>query len=539
MNTKNKLIKKLFLSFILILVIGAGCGLYFMLLTSTGSQFVVRHVLQANSLDNNISFESADGNLAEGVRFKHLKLKGLKELPEGSELKVEDMYVKVSSFDIDGLEIQIFNARLKMPASDPIVLNGSFTKGEIDAVLRSDLLDINEAAGYLLKRPGIKEWPGAVKKLEARIYGNYLYPAMSASLLVTGLKGLPEKSELKIQNIYVKAHTFAIDGLEVYATNARLKMPVSDPVVVNGSFIEETLNAEVYSASVDISEIAGYFPKNPHTRYLHGEVKQLDTHINGHYAAPVVTGSMMIEDADNRQVKIKESPVQFDLRFKDLSSSPQMSGVIAISSGKVISGHSSIQLEPSKLYYSGNPENPRLDLNGETMISKVNIRIGIKGMLAEPDIKLSSEPAMTQQELIVMLATGKKWEGFSESISTGTVSPALTKDFVEFMFLGGTGNKVAERFGLTNFSVNVGPDSRGVGASKQLAEGVEVNYELQRSTDINATNTGTTQTLGSEIRVTNRVTLNLNKEFKNSDGTELDEKEIERAEIMLKYKKKF
>lgn len=539
MNIKNKLIIKLFLTVLLVLVIVAGSGLYFVLFTSTGSQFAVRHALRANSLDHNISFESADGNLAEGIRFKHLNLKGLKELPDSSELTIEDMYLKVSSWEIDGLEIQIFNAQLKMPASDPVILSGSFTKGEIDAVLRSDRLDINEAAGYVLNRPGIKEWPGAVKKLEARIYGNYLSPAMSASLLVTGLKDLPERSELKIQDIYIKVHRFEIDGLEVYANNVRLKMPVSDPVVANGSMLEGTLGAEVYSASVDISEIAGYFPKNPHTRYLHGEVKQLDTHINGHYAAPVVTGSMMIEDADNRQVKIKESPMQFDLRFKDLSSSPQMSGVIEISSGKVISGHSSIQLEPSKLYYSGNPENPRLDLNGETMISKVNIRIGIKGMLAEPDIKLSSEPVMTQQELIVMLATGKKWEGFSESISTGNVSPALTKDFVEFMFLGGTGNKVAERFGLTNFSVNVGPDSRGIGASKQLAEGVEVNYELERETDINTTNSGTTQTLGSEIRVTNRVTLNLNKEFKNSDGTELDEKEIERAEIMLKYKKKF
>lgn len=539
MNTKNKTIRKVFLILILVLVVSAGFVVYFVLLTSTGSKMAVRHVLQANSIDHNISFESADGNLAEGVRFKQLRLTGLKELPDKSELIVEDMYVKVSSLEIDGLEIQISNARLKMPASDPVILNGSFNKGQIDAVLRSDLLDINEAAGYLFKTPEIKQWPGVVRQLEVKVYGSYLTPALNASMLMTGLKGLPEKSELKFQDVYVKAHSYDIKGLEVYVYNARLKMPVSDPVVINGSFFAGALNANVYSASVDISEIAGYFPKNPHTRHLHGEVKQLDTHINGDYAAPVVTGSLMIEEADNRQVKIKECPVQFDLRLKDLSSSPQMAGVIAISSGKVIAGQSSFQLDPSKLYYSGNPENPRLDLNGETVISKVNIRIGIKGMLAEPDINLSSEPSLTQQELMVMLATGKKWEGFSESISTGTVSPALTKDFVEFMFLGGTGNKVAERFGLTNFSVNVGPDSRGIGASKQLAEGVEVNYELERETDINTTNTGTTQTLGSEIRVTNRVTLNLNKEFKNSDGTQLDEKEIERAEIMLKYKKKF
>jgi len=539
MNTKNKTIRKVFLILILVLVVSAGFVVYFVLLTSTGSKMAVRHVLQANSIDHNISFESADGNLAEGVRFKQLRLTGLKELPDKSELIVEDMYVKVSSLEIDGLEIQISNARLKMPASDPVILNGSFNKGQIDAVLRSDLLDINEAAGYLFKTPEIKQWPGVIRQLEVKVYGSYLTPALNASMLMTGLKGLPEKSELKFQDVYVKAHSYDIKGLEVYVYNARLKMPVSDPVVINGSFFAGALNANVYSASVDISEIAGYFPKNPHTRHLHGEVKQLDTHINGDYAAPVVTGSLMIEEADNRQVKIKECPVQFDLRLKDLSSSPQMAGVIAISSGKVIAGQSSFQLDPSKLYYSGNPENPRLDLNGETVISKVNIRIGIKGMLAEPDINLSSEPSLTQQELMVMLATGKKWEGFSESISTGTVSPALTKDFVEFMFLGGTGNKVAERFGLTNFSVNVGPDSRGIGASKQLAEGVEVNYELERETDINTTNTGTTQTLGSEIRVTNRVTLNLNKEFKNSDGTQLDEKEIERAEIMLKYKKKF
>ncbi|MGE0268756.1 MAG: translocation/assembly module TamB domain-containing protein [Candidatus Omnitrophota bacterium] len=477
---------------------------------------------------------------APAVRAR-LVVTDIKELPENSELTVEEIYVKASSFDFDGLDIQGFQARLKVPGSTDIVLNGSFNKGNVEAGVQSDSIDVRELAGHFFANQDIKYLPGMVTHLDAKIRGHYTTPAVTARLTVTGLKELPENSEFKIQELFVKVNSFDINGLDVRINNARLKLPVSDPVVLNGDYSAGELNAVIYTTSLDVSEIAGYIPKNSHTNYLQGLVKKVDVRIQGRYENPVVTGNLLAVELDNRMVTLKESPVEIDLKFKDILSYLQVSGEVALNKGKVTAKRTSLKLKPSKLYFSGNPENPRLDINGETTISKVLIHVGVEGTLEEPEINLSSEPSLPEHELFLMLATGKKWESIDESIATGSVSPKLTKDLIEFMFFGGTGNKVAERFGLTDFSVSFGPDRKGIGASKKLSEGVEVKYEVQSETDpAKTTNNGVlTQKVGSEIRVSKRITLDINKEFKNTDGTNLGAEEVEEAEIMMKYKINF
>lgn len=651
MKINRTYIRKKIVIFFLVLILGLGCGLYFILFTSSGSRMAVEQAFKIYSSDDALEFESADGDLITGMRFHGLYLKDWKELPENCEIRIEELYVKASSFDIDGLEIQASNARLKIPGSADIVLNGSFNKGNIEAVLQSDSINLREIAGHYLKNqdmkqlPGLvkqldarieghymspairaslviadikelpensevkleetyikvssfnidgldiqafkarlqvpgssdilmrgvfnngmvdavfqsdsvnileiaghflkeqdtKQWPGVIKQLDAKIQGHFTTPAITAGMTVAGLKDLPDDSELKIQELYVKVNSPQIDGLDVRINNARLKMPVSDPVVLNGSFKAGEVKASVYTSSLDVSEIAGYIPKNPHTNYLHGLVKKVDVKIQGHYIHPVVTGNLLAVELDNRLVTLKESPVEFELKFKDIISYLQLSGEIALNKGKVTAKRTALKLNPSKLYFSGNPENPRLDISGETTISKVLIQVGVEGTLEEPQIKLSSEPSLPEQELFLMLATGKKWESIDESIANGSVSPKLTKDLIEFMFFGGTGNKVAERFGLTDFSVSFGPDRKGIGASKKLSEGVEVKYEVQSETDpAKTTNNGVlTQKVGSEIRVSKRITLDINKEFKNTDGTNLGAEEVEEAEIMMKYKINF
>ena len=49
----------------------------------------------------------------------------------------------------------------------------------------------------------------------------------------------------------------------------------------------------------------------------------------------------------------------------------------------------------------------------------------------------------------------------------------------------------------------------------------------------------TTQTIGGAYQFTNRISLDLEKEFKSSTDTEFDQTDVERAEIMLKYKRSF
>ncbi len=502
----------------------------------------MHQVIKKDATDSIVTYESVEGDFVTGMRFRHLRIRNWNELPKHSELNVEELYVKASSFRVNNLDIQIRNARLKMPSSEDIVVNGSLSHGVVDIILQADSVDVDEFANSFLKRQSAKYWPTLVKQLNATIKGNYKTPTIAGSLTITGLRELSEKSELKIQEFRVKVNSLNINGLDVRINNARLRLPVSDPIVINGSFRSGVLDATVFTSSLDVSEIAGYMPKNFHTRYLQGLVKQLDVQILGHYEKPVLTGSLMVVELDNRQVTLKEMPVEFNLKFKGLLTNPQMSGDIAATEGKVSAKRTYLKLNPSELYFSDEPKNPRLDIKGETKIGKTVIYVAVGGTLKEPTINLSSDPYLPEQELFLMLATGKRWESLDESMSTGTVSPQLTKDLLEYMFFGGTGNKMAERFGITDISFSFDANRKGIGATKKLSETVDVKYEVQNETDPDApegTKGTVTQKVGSEIQVTNKVTLDINKEFKNTDSTELDPQDVGASEILMKYKVNF
>ena len=70
--------------------------------------------------------------------------------------------------------------------------------------------------------------------------------------------------------------------------------------------------------------------------------------------------------------------------------------------------------------------------------------------------------------------------GIGKSIDSHTVSPELAKDFVQYFAFGGSGNKLAETFGLDDLSFSYGKGKRGIGARKEIGDKLQVKYEIQR-----------------------------------------------------------
>ena len=413
-------------SLLLVLLLWALCyGVYYLLCTPTGSQFLVRKILEHYTLDRQVQFESVEGDLIHGITFNNLVLKDLDELPKDSQFLVQNFSIRIESFHRTGITAEIVNGRLRLPVSEAVVINGRVDHGRLEGT--------------------------------------------------------------------------------------------------------------VFSRALDVSEIIGYLPKNPHTRHLEGLVKELDVDIAGELAMPVVSGSLRIENMDNGQFEVENVPVTFELQRRNRLVTDELFGQVRFESGNVMSKRTVIKLRPSHLYFSGKPGNPRLDINGFSRISKVDITIGIKGDLEKPNVILSSEPSLPDEMLLLMVATGKRWNGLSQSIESGAVSPELAKDFVQYLFFGGRGNFIADKFGLSDFSVSDTTDKQGVGAAKQVTDNLEIKYQVERETNGETEPATTKQTVGSEVRVTNRVTLDLKKEFE-SGGTE---ENAGAAEIMLKFKTSF
>lgn len=421
--------KKIIFFSILCLFFLLGGVVYFFMFTSDGSERLVRHVLQRYAMEENISVEQVQGTIFKGIHFKNVGLKGIKHFPQDSRMDIQDLSVQFSAFNFNGLIVAVQNARLKLPVSAPIVINGTLKNKELDFNVFANTLDVEEV-----------------------------------------LANIP----------------------------TRVKLPKLD-----------------------------------------GRVSNVDMYVTGPYKRPSIRGDFFIAEISHDKATLLESPGRLALQVKEKFFRMYVVGDIDVDEGIVKANKTQINLSPSQVYLYGDREDPRLSINGSARISQVDISLSVKGPMNDPSIGLTSEPNVPKEQLLLMLATGQKWSGIGKSIDSNTVSPELAKDFVQYFAFGGSGNKLAETFGLDDLSFSYGKGKRGIGARKEIGDKLQVKYEIQREDVDLIGDTQTTQTIGGAYQFTNRISLDLEKEFKSSTDTEFDQTDVERAEIMLKYKRSF
>jgi autotransporter translocation and assembly factor TamB len=187
-------------------------------------------------------------------------------------------------------------------------------------------------------------------------------------------------------------------------------------------------------------------------------------------------------------------------------------------------------------------KNPALFLRGEADIEQTKIGIKITGSREAPEVDLSSQSSLPLERLMIMLVTGKAWQGADEALASRALSPELAKDFVDYFLLNGAGQKIAEHFGLSSISVQVGEDSRGVAVRKELSPQLEVGYEVEQKPVEVGKSAEVSHKIGGEFQVTDSVTVGVEKEIKNpsqAQETPDDPAAPAKDKIYFKYKTKF
>lgn len=350
-----------------------------------------------------------------------------------------------------------------------------------------------------------------------------------------------EGSLVRIQELQMRLERFALDGLDVSLVNARVLDPKADPVVVSGAFSGGHYNLNVYTRSLELGvlqQVIRHFRNPPD---VHGELTHLDLLLSGDLLRPALKGKFVIDHIPQNGFLLRDAPVDSDLYFMRAGRLWGTYGSLLIHQGWLQAPRTVVRLGECRLTFDGDPRNPQIDIHGTAHVGRVRIWITVKGTRKDPRVELSSDPDLPQEQLMLMLTTGKRWDSLSGSNAVYKMTPELAGDFVDYFFFGGAGLKIAQFLGLSGISYKVDGTTQGVTFNKDLSDRLGVGYGVTVSTTGPQGRREITQTVDTEYRLNDKVTVSAQKEVlpvQRSNAVAVPHR-IPDDRVYLKYRTQF
>lgn len=362
------------------------------------------------------------------------------------------------------------------------------------------------------------------------------------------LKHLPAGSVLRIQRLKMRLRSFSVKDAQIWIENARLNLPQSEPILIQGTYRNQELDLTVYSRTLVAAEIVGIFPQSHSLRSLSGTVNNADLHIQGDLQRLRVEGTAMIQELIYRDFCLRDAPLDMVLTVASSwnGSTPaveSLAGSLDFDRGTFEARKTQIGFEPSRIVFSGDPQRPDFSLAGHAQVNAVRIQGSFRGTLDDPQIHLTSQPPLPSDLLLVMLATGKSWKGVRTAMEAESISPELVTDFLDYFFFDGRGEKMARAFGIKDISVTLEQNKKGVGISKGVGDKMEVFYGVTELTPAAEGNSSILdQKIGGKLKFSEAVSVSAEREMKGAATTEqvtTATEPVSNDKVIMEYNRKF
>jgi hypothetical protein len=96
-----------------------------------------------------------------------------------------------------------------------------------------------------------------------------------------------------------------------------------------------------------------------------------------------------------------------DLKLTGTGLHPELDGVVRMKNVEATLPFSRLDVSYGFLYFNpSDPFNPKIDLQGTSVIRDYTVRVYVYGTLLEPEAIFTSEPPLPQEEIISLIATG-------------------------------------------------------------------------------------------------------------------------------------
>ncbi|MBF0485807.1 MAG: translocation/assembly module TamB domain-containing protein [Candidatus Omnitrophica bacterium] len=343
--------------------------------------------------------------------------------------------------------------------------------------------------------------------------GNLARGVVVRRLEIKSMRQLFPGNALRIQALSLRARDFGISGLSVTVDNGRLSLRGDEPIIFAGRFDNGVVNANVYTRNLnfsDVREVLGRFFDIPPIK---GTFRGIDLFVRGKVNNPHVRGHFFIERIAQNDFTFEESPVIVSLRLFRGMFRWEVYGRMYFKKGRLKTSFAEMQVHKSSLKFVGPPPQPELDIRATAEVLRTKIDILVRGERRAPKLSLTSDPPLPKEQILLMLATGKKWEGLETMDGQKKVSPELTADFVDYLLFGGSARKVVQYLGLSDITLKADANKQGVTFSKDVSHLLGVGYGVEREVNISEPH-GLTQRLEGELYLTDKMTVGVQKEFK-------------------------
>ncbi|MBF0253317.1 MAG: translocation/assembly module TamB domain-containing protein, partial [Candidatus Omnitrophica bacterium] len=299
------------------------------------------------------------------------------------------------------------------------------------------------------------------------------------------------------------------------------------------------VDVSVYANESGVASMLDFFAETSALKRIIGTFKDVDIDIKGSFLDPEIQGSFFVTKLSMNKFLMTNCMGKLDLKLTDIKDNIKINGDIALENGQISGPKTAIiNLGESKIIFTGSHEKPSLELRGTALVEDVNISILLKGTFEKPDLKITSKPVIDQDRILLMLATNKTWKSAVTAVNEQELSTDIAKDFLDYFIFSGTGNKMAEKYGIRDILVSYDGSSAGIGAKKDITANTAITYSVAKG--LKETNPQMSQKVGAEYAITTNVMISGEKEIKMNnaaDQTQNDQKSDDN--VMLKFKKDF
>lgn len=375
------------------------------------------------------------------------------------------------------------------------------------------------------------------------VEGNLFNGLVFRDMELTEFKKFPSVTSLRIQHLLIDFSSLQFSGLTCEFQNARLSFPGSEPLVISGIFQRGHLDINIFGKNVDVREFLRIGGVEKFDQTVFGMLDSVDIYIRGPLKSPQVSGNFFIERLIRGVYLIKNAPCTLAVTFLDWGKDFKAQGELILNNGSFYLRDTEITIEPSRLKFNGSLMKPILDLKGQALVNKVKIAVRVTGTPENPDFRLFSDSLISQQRLLLMLATNRSWQGVDDSLNQGIVSADLAKDFFDYVFLNGSTHKLIHSLGLSDISLKFDGTTKGISFKKDILNALSLGYGLEETTPANE-KSFFTQALEGEFSMTEQLSVGAERKFKQEKTLPTTQEALPAAittedKIFLKYNTKF
>ncbi|MDO8675858.1 MAG: translocation/assembly module TamB domain-containing protein [Candidatus Omnitrophota bacterium] len=167
----QKILTAVFLTACSLALAACAAGFY-LLTTASGGPVAVQFFLkQYVPKDVIVIIGNYTGTMRSGLILQDIAVTNIPAFPPEASVRIQRLVARVPAFDPRDLSVDIFNARLVLPGCDPIVIEGQYTKGQVQARAYARVLDVHTLVSGVMQERFLKNLQGFITDAQMTVQG--------------------------------------------------------------------------------------------------------------------------------------------------------------------------------------------------------------------------------------------------------------------------------------------------------------------------------------------------------------------------------